>query len=174
MAAAPPNRTMIKSIVSFIAVSSLLCAPAFAKTLKLPSDEFPIASISMPNDWEPEEINNGVAGESPDKAVFLAAVAVGSEKGMEAELDDTFAFLKEHNVQLDKSTKKENKFQLNGAEVDELIYHGKDEDGPTSVSISFVPIKDKIVVLTYWVTTAKEEKHQAEVGKIVQSLKAEK
>ncbi|MEY2530216.1 MAG: hypothetical protein QOI96_301, partial [Verrucomicrobiota bacterium] len=61
--AAAPDRTMIKSIVSFIAVSSLLAAPAFAKTLKLPSDEFPIASISMPNDWEPEEINNGVAGE---------------------------------------------------------------------------------------------------------------
>jgi hypothetical protein len=56
--------------------------------------------------------------------------------------------------------------------VNELIYHGKDEDGPCSVSISFVPVKDKVVVLTYWVTTAKEEKHQPEVGKIVQSLKA--
>ena len=110
-------------------------------------------------------------GESPDKAVYLAAVAVGSEKGMEAELDDTFALLKEHEVELDKSTKKENKFKLNGVEVEELIFHGKDEDGPCSVSISFVPMKDKVVVLTYWVTTSKETKHQEEVGKIVQSLK---
>jgi hypothetical protein len=162
---------MIKSILSLIAVSALLAVPAFAKTLKLPSDEFPIASITMPDDWEPEEVTNGVAGESPDKAVYLAAVAVGSEKGMEAELDDTIAFLKEHDVELDKSTKKENKFKLNGGDVEELIYHGKDEDGPCSVSISFVPIKDKVVVLTYWVTTSKETKHQEEVGKIVQSLK---
>jgi hypothetical protein len=169
------DRTMIKSIFTFIAISSLLgAAPAFAKTLKLPSDEFPIASITFPDDWEPEEVNNGVAGQSPDTAVYLAAVAVGSEKGMDAELDDTFAFLKEHKVELDKSTKKENKFKLNDVEVEELIFHGKDEDGPTSVSISFIPIKDKIVVLTYWVTTEKEKKHQEEVGKILQSIKPEK
>lgn len=55
--------------------------------------------------------------------------------------------------------------------MEELIFKGKDEDGPCSISISFVPIKDKVVVLTYWVTTAKEEKHAATVGKIVQSLK---
>jgi hypothetical protein len=162
---------MIKSIFTFIAISSLLAAPAFAKTLKLPSDEFAIASITFPDDWEPEEVNNGVAGQSPDSAVYLAAVAVGSEKGMDAELDDTFSMLKEHKVELDKSTKKESKFKLNGEEVNELIYQGKDEDGPCSVSISFVPIKDKIVVLTYWVTTEKETKHQDEVGKILQSLK---
>ena len=69
------------------------------------------------------------------------------------------------------SSKHESKFKLNGEEVNELIFHGKDEDGPTSVSISFVPIKDKIVVLTYWVTTSKEKKHQEEVGKILTSLK---
>ena len=162
---------MTKFILTLIAVSLLIVAPTFAKTLKVPNDEFPIASITFPDDWEPEEVNNGVAGQSPDSAVYLAAVAVGNEKGMEAEIDDTFEFLKEHKVDLDKSTKKENKFQLNGIEVDELIFHGKDEDGPTSVSISLVPIKDKIVVVTYWVTSSKEEKHQAEVGKIIKSLK---
>ena len=162
---------MIKSIFTLIALSTLIAAPAFSKTLKLPNDEFPIATITIPNDWEPEEVNNGVAGQSPDSAVYLAAVAVGNEKGMDAELDDTFEFLKEHKVELDKSSKQESKFKLNGEEVNELIYHGKDEDGPTSVSISLVPIKDKIVVLTYWVTTAKEKKHEEEVGKILTSLK---
>jgi hypothetical protein len=163
---------MIKKTLAFIAVSSLLVAPIFGKTFKLPNDEFAIASIDFPKDWEPEEINNGVSGQSPDSAVFLAAVAVGNEKGMNAELDDTFDFLKEHNVQLDKSTKKENKFKLHDVEAEELIYHGKDEDGPCSVSISFIPVKDKVVVLTYWVTTEKEKDHQEEVGKILQSLKA--
>lgn len=79
--------------------------------------------------------------------------------------------LAEHKVKLDKDSKKESKFKLNGEEVNEMIYKGKDEDGPCSVSISLVPIKDKIVVLTYWVTTAKEEEHQGEVAKILQSLK---
>ena len=148
-----------------------LGASAFAKTMKLPNDEFAIASISFPSDWEPEEVTNGVAGQSPDSAVYLAAVAVGTEKGMEAELNDTFDMLKEHKVDLDKDSKHDNKFELNGEEVEELIFHGKDEDGPCSVSISFVPVKNKIVVLTYWVASDKEKEHQAEVGKILQSLK---
>jgi hypothetical protein len=162
---------MIKSIFTLIAVSSLIAAPAFAKTLKLPNDEFAIASINMPNDWEPEEINNGVAGESPDKAVYLAVVAVGNEKGMKAELDDTFDFLKEHKVELDKSTKKEDKFKVNGIEAEEITYQGKDEEGPAAVSIAFVPMKDKVLVFTYWVSTEEEAKHQEEIGKILKSLK---
>jgi hypothetical protein len=163
---------MTKLIPAFIAAASIaLGASAFAKTMKLPNDEFSIASITFPNDWEPEEVTNGAAGQSPDTAVYFSAVAVGSDKGMESELSDTFDMLKEHKVDLDKSSKEESKFELNGEQVQELIFHGKDEDGPCSVSISFVPIKDKVIVLTYWVTSSKEKEHQAEVGKILQSLK---
>ena len=162
---------MIRKLFVLAAVLSLLALPAFAKSFKLPSDEFAVASIDFPKGWEPEEVNNGVAGQSPDSSVYLAAVAVGSEKGMSAELDDTFDFLKEHKVKLDQSTKKENKFKLNGEEVNELIFHGEDDDGPCSVSISFVPVKNKVIVLTYWVTTEKEKEHQEEVGKILHSLK---
>ena len=162
---------MIKKFFVLTAILSLSVLPAFAKTFKLPNDEFAIASIDFPADWEPEEINNGAAGQSPDDAVYLAAVAVGSDKGMDAELEDTFVMLKEHKVKFDRGSKKENKFKLNGADVSELIFAGEDEDGPCTVSISFIPIKDKIIVLTYWVTTEKEKEHQEEVGKILRSIK---
>jgi hypothetical protein len=55
-----------------------------------------------------------------------------------------------------------------------LTFQGKDEDGPAAVSIAFVTIKDKVVVLTYWVSTDKEKSHSDEVGKILRSLKATK
>ncbi|MDQ6765986.1 MAG: hypothetical protein M3Z22_07805, partial [Verrucomicrobiota bacterium] len=113
----------------------------------------------------------GVAAESEDEAVYLAVVAVAGEKGMAAEIEDTFTMLKEHNVELDQNSKKENKFKINDLDADELLFQGKDEDGPTSVSIVFVPVKDKVVVLTYWVSTEEEKKHQEEVGAIVKSLK---
>ena len=80
---------MKTKIIVLAAVLSLLVLPAFAKTFKLPSEEFAIASIEFPKDWAPEEITNGVSGQSPDDAVYMSAVAVGSEKGMNAELDDT-------------------------------------------------------------------------------------
>ena len=90
---------------------------------------------------------------------------------MKAEIDDTFEMLKSHSVVLDESTKKENKFKLGGLDATELLYQGKDEDGPAAISICFVPIKDKLVILTYWVTTAKEKEHLQEVGTIANSLK---
>jgi hypothetical protein len=170
-AAFAPMNNIQKYILSVVVLCLAGAAPAFAKTMKLPNDEFAVASIDFPGNWEPEEINNGVAGESPDQAVFLAAVAVGNEKGMNAELEDTFQFLKEHNVELDQKSKSEDKFKIGDLEAEELTFQGKDEDGPAAVSIAFVPIKDKVVVFTYWVSTDKEKAHQEEVGKILRSLK---
>jgi hypothetical protein len=162
----------MKTLLTLLTVALLGILSANAKTFKLPDDDFAIASIDMPDSWKPKEIDGGVAGQSADDAVYLSVVAVGSEKGMNAELDDTFEMLKTHNVELDESTKKEEKFKIGGLDATELLYQGKDEDGPAAVSIVFVPIKDKLIIMTYWVTTAKEKEHQAEVGKIINSLKA--
>ncbi|MFN2476693.1 MAG: histidine kinase [Chthoniobacterales bacterium] len=161
---------MKKSFLTFC-LAALIAVSAQGKTMKLPDDDNAVATITIPDSWDPDAIENGVAGTSDDDAVYLAAVAVSSKKGMDAEIEDTFAMLKEHKVDLDQSTKKENKFKVNGLDAEELLFQGKDEDGPTSVSICFVPIKDSVIVLTYWVTTKEEAKHQAEVGKIVNSLK---
>lgn len=159
--------------LSLLALAAFMFASSTkAKTIKLPNDEFAFAQITIPDSWEPSEVNNGVEANSPDKAVYISAVGVGSEKGMDSEIEDTFTMLKEHSVELDQSSKKEQKFQINGVEANELIFKGKDEDGPATVSITFVPIKKKVVVVTYWVTTSEEEKHAAEVGKIAQSIKA--
>jgi hypothetical protein len=162
---------MTRFTLALLLITGLAVAAAQAKPLKVPNDEFPIASISLPDDWDQEEINNGVAGTSADGDVYLAVVAVGNEKGMDAEIDDTFEMLKEHNVTLDEKSKKEQKFKINGMDAEEMIFQGKDEDGPASISITFVTLKDKVLVLTYWVSSDKEKEHQAEVGKIVNSLK---
>lgn len=163
---------MIKHLLSILLIATLTTVSAHAKTMKVPSDEEAAASITFPDSWEPEEIENGVAAQSSDDAVYMAVVAVSSEKGMNADIDDTFAMLKEHSVELDQSTRKENKFKIGGAEAQEILFQGKDEDGPASVSITFVPMKDKMIVITYWVSTADEAKHSNEVGEIVKSIKA--
>jgi hypothetical protein len=102
----------------------------------------------------------------------MSIVAVGSDKGMNAEIDETFEMLKSRNVVLDDTTKKENKFKVGSLDATELLFQGKDDDGPTAVSIVFIPIKDKMIIATYWVETAKEKEHQKEVGTIINSLKA--
>ena len=161
----------MKTLLTLLAIAFLATIPADAKTFKLPNEDFAIASIDMPDSWKPKEFDNGVSGQSSDDAVYISVVAVGSEKGMTAEIEDTFDMLKKQKVTLDESTKKENKFKINGLDAEEMLFQGKDEDGPAAVSITFVPIKDKLLVLTYWVSTSDEKKHQEEVGKILKSLK---
>ena len=164
---------MKKITLALLTIAALsFTASLEAKTMKLPNDEFAFAQITVPNSWEPTEINNGFEATSPDKAVYISAVGVGSEKGMDAEIEDTFEMLKNHNVELDEKSKKEQKFKINDFDAEELIFKGKDEDGPATISICFVPIKNKVLVLTYWVNTAEESKHSDEVGKIVKSIKA--
>lgn len=162
----------MKTLLTLLAIAFLGTLPLDAKTFKLPNDDFTIASIDMPDSWSPKEVENGVEGQSADDAVYMSVVAVGSEKGMNSEIDDIFEMIKSHKVELDDSTKKENKFKVGTFDATELLFQGKDADGPCAISITFVPIKDKLVIVTYWVTTAKEKEHQAEVGKIVNSLKA--
>ena len=162
----------MKTLLTLIAIAFLGVIAVDAKTFKLPNDDFAIASIEMPDSWKPKVVENGIWGQSADDAVYMSVVAVGSEKGMEGEIEDTFEMLKSHKVTLDDSTKKENKFKAGAFDATELLYQGKDEDGPCAISICFVPVKDKLLIITYWVTTAKEKEHQQEVGKIVNSLKA--
>lgn len=168
----PDNSKIMKTFLTLIAIALLSTISTDAKTFKLPNDDFTIASIDMPDAWNPKEVENGVEGQSPDDAVYMSIVAVGSEKGMNAEIDEIFEMIKSHNVELDESTKKENKFKAGAFDATELLFQGKDDDGPAAISITFVPVKDKLVIITYWVTTAKEKEHQATVGKIVNSLKA--
>ena len=161
----------MKSLLTILIIATLGTISSHAKTFKLPNEDFAIASIVMPDSWNPKEADNGCFGESSDGAVYLSVVAVGSEKGMDAEIDDTFEMLKKHNVTLDDSTKKEQKFKIGALDATELLFQGKDDDGPAAISIVFVPIKDKLIIMTYWVTTAKEQEHLKEVGTIVNSLK---
>ena len=165
------NLTM-KTLLTLIAVAFLGVVAVDAKTYKLPNDDFAIASIDMPDSWKPTVVENGIWGQTEDTAVYMSVVAVGTEKGMQGEIEDTIEMLNKHKVSLDDSTKKENKFKAGSFDATELLYQGKDEDGPAAVSITFVPVKDKMIIITYWVSTDKEKEHSAEVGKIVNSLKA--
>lgn len=155
-----------------IAVPALMWLPAAnAKEFKLP-DAAPVASITIPETWKPELIEKGVQGQTADNAVYLSVETTASKKEMSRIIDDTFDMLKEHKVDLNHTVKRENKFLINGLAADELLYDGKDEDGLTMVSITFVNIGKSALVLTYWASVDGNKKHEPEVEKILSSIKA--
>ncbi len=80
--------------------------------------------------------------------------------------------LKDSKVTVDASTMKKQSFKVNGLDATEVIYKGKMDDEDQVVSMVFIPVKDKMLVLTYWATASKEKAHTDEIGKIANSIKA--
>lgn len=161
---------MIKHLMGALLALSFVTAPAYAKVFKLPEKK-PVLSVSIPDDWSPEEIDHGVKGQSEDDAIFISMESTRSEKGMDSIMKSTFDMLAEHKVVFDKDKKKSQKFKLAGQDAEEMIFTGTDEDGPATITITIFAVGEDVFVLTYWATTAKAAKHSPDVAKIVQSIK---
>ena len=160
------------TFLTVLLAAGLACSSSlFAKEFKLPNDEFPIASISIPADWKPEAVEHGVEAQTEDGSFYLSVVAAGTVKGISADTDATLEMLKEHKVKIDESSQKTGKGKVNEFDTESITLKGKDEDGPCTITILLVTIKDKVVIVTYWFTDTELDKHSKEVEKIQNSLK---
>lgn len=156
-------------IVALIATG--LVSFAAAADFKIP-DKHPVVSVTFPDAWKPEAIERGVQGQTADTAVYLSVEATKSEKGMNEIIDASFDLFKEHKVEVDKSTKKVNKLQIAGQEAEEMLFTGKDEDGPTAISITTLAVGDHTVIISYWASTESEAKYHEAITRIIGSIKA--
>ena len=79
------------------------------------------------------------------------------------------------SIELDQSSRKVSKIKINGLDTEEMLFQGKETLGrhtdPVSVTIVVLPIKDKVVVLTEFVSAEDAKKSKDVVEKIIQSLK---
>jgi DUF4097 and DUF4098 domain-containing protein YvlB len=157
------------AVLSAFALVGGLIAPAQAETFKIP-DKHPVVSVTYPDSWKPEEIDRGAQGQTEDSAVYLSVEASKSEKGMNEIIDGTFDMFKEHKVEIDKSTKKINKMEIAGEPAEEMLFTGKDEDGPTVISITTFTVGDTVIIISYWASASDEAKYSAAIGKIVSSI----
>ena len=158
------------ALLSAFTLATGLVASARAETFKLP-DKHPVISVTYPDAWKPSETDRGVEGQTPDSAIYMAVEASKSEKGMNEIIDGTFDMFKEHKVVIDKDSKKTNKMQIAGEDAEEMLFTGKDEDGPAAISITTFTVGDTVIVISYWSSTDEEVKHRSEIAKIVSSIK---
>lgn len=160
---------MKRFLVSAI-LAACTAASADAATLKFPS-EAPIASIVIPDSWQPEETETGVQGTSSDSAIYLS-VDVADSKSIEKVTGDAIDFLSHNGVTIDVTTQKETPVEeINGLQMTTLDWDGKDSDGPVSVGMAFLATSgEKALVVTYWGTKGEEDKHDAELAKILASI----
>ena len=156
-----------------VVIATLLCAlPSLvqAKAFKLGDDE-PVSWISLPDTWEPSEIDDGVEGTSPDKETYVAAEIVkGSE--LEQAGDEEDKFFKKEKIVIKPETKKEKKITVNGLPAYDVSWDATDKDGPTHISMTLIKVADdKLMMLTYWGSEAGEKSNGKELAEIAASIK---
>lgn len=145
-----------------------------AATFLFPS-EAPIASITIPDSWEPKETESGVDATSEDAAVYFSA-DIADLNSIEKVTSDAVDFLQKNDVIIDEKSAKETAVEeVNGLKMTTIDWDGKDKDGPVSIGLAFIQISDtKALVATYWGSKGEEEKHSDDVVKILASIKPAK
>ncbi len=151
----------------------LLASPALveAKSYTIP-DPNPVAVITIPDDWEATEIAKGVEAQSDDDAVYVA-IEVTELKDAAQAISEAVIWLKSKDVVIDESTQVKEPFSVNGLDGVQVKWNGKDEDGPTHVSLTLLQVTDtKGLILTYWASPAGEKDNLPALVAMINSLRA--
>jgi hypothetical protein len=148
-------------------------ASAWAGDFKLP-DQNPVASFSIPASWKPAEYEDGVEAVSDDQSVYIAVEAtdLSSQSAIEDAMKASLSYLKKKGVEVDQSTAKQKQAKLNGMDVVDVDWRGKDSEGDCIVSLTVVVASGtKGLLVTYWASPEGEKKNSQEVIGILNSIK---
>lgn len=146
---------------------------AHAKTYPIPDDD-PIATVTLPDSWDTDDLDDGVEATSKDETVYVA-IEAADLTDVKAATVEAFKFFDEKGITIDKSSQKESEFTINGLKGFELSFKGKDEDGPTNVSVSVVTVSEKkVLMITYWASDEGEKNNADGLSKIINSIQATK
>jgi hypothetical protein len=149
----------------------LSCLPglAEAKSFKLVGNK-PVATVTIPDSWKPDEYDWGVEAQSPDDEVYVA-VEMSSMKGLEKATEEAIRFYQKQGVTLiGEPVKSEHK--LNGMDALDWSWKGRDKDGEAEISLSVIIVSEtRVLLLYYWGSPAGGTKHRQTLSTILQSIK---
>ncbi len=157
------------------AAACLLSFPLFAgvvsaKTVKIP-EEKPAASVNIPDSWKPEDLDEGVKCLSPDGEAQIF-FEVTDAKGLDALIDENVKFLEEQKVKITKGSEQTTDLDASGLPGKMIAWDGKSEFGEESIRMYFVNLgKDKIMMITYWVTKKAEVTNKKALDAMFGSVK---
>ncbi|MBF0527967.1 MAG: hypothetical protein HQK55_01600 [Deltaproteobacteria bacterium] len=146
---------------------------AFAGTIQIP-EKGPVVSVSIPDSWQPEVTEKGVACESPDKVATVFFEIAKSDKDLQALIDENVDWLvKDQKVKINDATKEQKDVEISGVKWLRISWDGNHAEwGPAAVGFLFAPVGDgSALVVTYWITKKDFEKHDATLTKIFGSIK---
>ena len=148
----------------------MIATPVSAKTYPIPSEN-PVATISIPNSWEPNEYDKGVEGTSKDGQFYFAIEAVDSKDIGEATKEAMQWFAKQ-GVKINNDSRTANETTLNDLPAMILNFKGRDKDGPTEVTLVLVKtLKPGRFMMIYgWGSEKAAEANGKDLDKILSSI----
>jgi hypothetical protein len=161
------------AIPLFLAAS---LAPAFAgaATFPIPAEN-PIATVSIPDAWEPKPYEGGIEGASADGKVYVAIEQVEAAD-IKSAVEEGFNFFAKQGVELDPKTMGSKDIKIDGLDALDMVASGKDKDGPADVSLTLVSThsKTKFLLLYYWGSAEGAKANLAELKAMADSIQATK
>jgi hypothetical protein len=155
---------------------ALILAPAgvFAKTFPIPSED-PIATISVPEKWEPQPYEGGIEATSPDGKVYMAVEEV-SAKDVGAAAEDGVKWFAKQGVEIEDNSLKTQEIKVNGLPAFDMAMSGKDKDGPTEVGMTLIGTNadGKFLLFYYWGSGEGQAANGKDIKDIIDSLQATK
>lgn len=158
-----------------LVLSVLLCAgwmaPANSAPHKVPRDQ-PIATVAIPDKWQTREFEERVETTSPDGAVFFLMMPAESGKIAES-MGEAMRYLRNRGgITVKADTRKDESGKLNGTEMRNVSWQGKDSKGDVTIRFSIVFITDdKPLLVVYWCSPEAEKKHRGGLNKMLQSIR---
>lgn len=160
----------MKRLLLSALLALVLPAAASARTLDLPSGA-PVATVTLPDGWNPEETSTGVQATSDDNGIYVA-LDVAKAAGIDAALTQTVDFLTKAGVTLDQSSMQRQESELNGMKMLVMAFKGKDKEGDANVAIILLIANPQtVLIMTYWGSDEAEKKHGPTLTGILQSIK---
>ena len=165
---------MVRS--GLIALVALVLLPSFAvaKTFPVPSDD-PIATVSIPDSWNPQAYEGGVEATSDDGKVYVAIEQVAADD-VKSATEEGIKFFVKQGVDIDANSMKTKEIKINSLDAFDIAFTGKDKDGPANVSLTLVKTNagGKFLLLYYWGSPEGEKANAGDLKKISDSIQATK
>ena len=142
--------------------------------MNIPSKR-PVVTIDVPDSWNPEETDKGIAVESPDEVATVYFEIARSGKGMNSIIDDNIEWLKDQKVDVIGSSKTEKDLMVGGIKSSIMTYDAKSKSyGPSKVGFIFTPVGKALLIITFWITVKDFEKQEPTLDKMLASVRPAK
>ena len=150
-------------------ILAALSVSVLAGTHKVPAEE-PVATVTIPDDWKTEEIDDGIEATSSDGEVYLAIEETDGDS-IKQSLDEAVKYLSSKGVTVNESSLKQQEGKLGEFDVVDLAWDGKDQDGPAKISLTVVAVrKTQGLLFIYWASPEGEKKNSAALEAIAKSI----